>query len=90
MLASEDRLWYKLFKSKYICSIESDSTLTDGEYKWNWKADTYSRLLSNISPALRLGRRNESTDPSVEYPQSNSESNGLLSENQYRPLPHHS
>jgi len=52
--------------------------------------DTYSRLLSYITPALRLIRRNESTDPSVKYPQSDSESNGLLSENQYRPLEHHS
>jgi hypothetical protein len=90
MLASEERLWYKLLKSKYFRSIESDSRLTDGEYKWNWKADTYSRLLSYITPDLRVVRWNESTDPSVKYPQSDSESNSLPSENQYNPLPHHS
>jgi hypothetical protein len=66
MLASEERLWYKLFKSKQFCSIESECRPTDGEYKWNWKADTYSRLLSYITPALGLIRWNESTDPSVE------------------------
>jgi hypothetical protein len=41
ILASQETLRYKLLKSKYCYSIESHDVLIDGEYKWNWKAETY-------------------------------------------------